>query len=251
MDLSDFPELVNIIVDKTNFQALKRHISRALEDSRIRHKLPDSYVQDATTALGVIHMGFPVSNRLMYMLIATNRNEAFETLVNNGWQPPVHMCAYAAEMGYLACVQFLVGNGHYHNMVMLFESAVRSFQPEIMQFLDAVGCDWNPVTCVHLAAQYGRMDSIMWMYERRPDQCKEARIIEEAVKQGNSEMLEWACVNNFFMDEMATARAAEAEDLPALKLLRAYNCPWDSRVIEWSASEEVRDYARANGVPEM
>ena len=128
MDLSGYTGIVNIIVDMTGFQALKPYISYALESREIRHRLPESYVKDEATALSVIQMGFPVSHKLMYMLIASNRNEAFETLVNNGWEAPIHMCPYAAEMGYLECVKFLVSKGYYrNNLALLFESAVRTF----------------------------------------------------------------------------------------------------------------------------
>jgi len=87
------------------------------------------------------------------------------------------------------------------------------------------------------AAKYGDLE--MLQYLQQNGCICDAMTWAYAAEGGHQNILEWAFNNNFFgfpWDEMACVYAAHGDQLDVLLYLRDHGCPWNERLIYYSAA---------------
>src|SRR5579872_1055228 len=136
-------------------------------------------------------------------------------------------CAYAAMNGHIEILKWarsplMVPRGQvceWDSVVLWFALSHNHF--EIFKWAIENGCEMDEDTICAVAAEYGRLEILKWLYEQ-----------------------------SYELNEMTCAKAAGNNQLEILKWLRSKGCPWDDSTCNSAAIGghlEVLEWVRLNG----
>jgi hypothetical protein len=160
------------------------------------------------------------------------------------------------------CNQAAIG-GHFEVMKWAIEEIGCPFDERVVEncarynhlkllkwLVKEKNCPWDRSVCI-AAARAGNFEILKWARNRGASMSK-TRVIMAAIDGGNLELLEWCILKGGRLTLSAFDLAASHAPLQVLRLLRQYDCPWDSTAVRSAArSGDITKlvYLLDNGCP--
>ena len=160
-----------------------------------------------------------------------------------------------------------------HRDNLLCYTAAKYGHVEVLKWLRSIGCLWNEY-CIYVACYNGHLDAVRYMAENgcslgdkacrfavlngsltilqflRSCHCEWDEFVPAyAACFGHVHLIEWAMKNGCTLSASTCFYAATKGEWETLKWLRANGCPWDERTTSYAESEEIYEWAVANGCP--
>ena len=161
----------------------------------------------------------------------------------NPWS--IDICAIAARLGNLDCLQYAHENGCEWNHYTCSAAAGRRHM-HCLQYAHENGCEWGPGTCLS-AASSGNLDCLKYAHENGCEwsciSCASARSLD-ILQYLHENGCPWNCGTTF--------GAASRGNLDCLKYAHENGCAWHPDTCDGAASAGHLDclkYAHENGCP--
>jgi hypothetical protein len=171
----------------------------------------------------------------------------FQTLRNYGFAWDHMVPTVAAGAGNVTNLKWALEAGCPHDMTMCVLWAAEAERFQSLEWLHAGGYLAGTHVC-DAAALSGQGSALRWARDREYDWGTNtfAMIADSA----DLATAIWAHECGCPMDARACALAARHGRLDMLKLLRSFDCPWDSQVFAEATQPELIEWARAEGCPQ-